>query len=62
MSRVEHRYQGFRTIEEAKAFGHGVLLTPKSRGKNRREYELLAAYYLDTKEYPYIRVWNERVS
>lgn len=55
-----HRYQGFRTIEEAKAFGKGLLLTPNSRGSRRREYQILAACYLDTKEYPYIRVWNER--
>jgi hypothetical protein len=55
-----HRYQGFETLEEAKKFGKGVLLTPKSRGSNRVEYQILAADYLDTKKYPYIRVWNER--
>ena len=58
---IEHRFQGFRTADEAKAFGRGVLLTPKSRGGRRREYELLGALYIDTNEYPYIRVWNERV-
>lgn len=60
-TRVEHRYQGFKTLEEAKAFDRGVLLTPKSRGKLRREYNVLAGCYLDTKVYPYIRVWNQRV-
>lgn len=54
-----HRYQGFATLEEARAFKTGVLLTPKSRGSRRDEYQFLAAYYLDTKKYPYIRVWNE---
>lgn len=54
-----HRYQGFRTFEEARAFKKGVLLTPRSRGSRRFEYQILAADYLDTKKYPYIRVWNE---
>lgn len=55
-----HRYQGFRTLDEARAFKKGVLLTPNSRGSNRAEYQILATDYLDTKKYPYIRVWNER--
>lgn len=61
MSDVIHRYQGFKTLDEARAFGKGVLLTPKSRGSRRDEYRIIAAYYLDTTTYPYIRVWNERV-
>ena len=61
MSDIIHRYQGFRTLEEAKNFHKGVLLTPNSRGSKRDEYRILAAYYLDTDKYPYIRVWNERV-
>ena len=56
---VTHMYQAFATIEEARAFGKGVLLTPKSRGRNRDEYKFLTSCYVDGSKYPYIRVWNE---
>ena len=59
--RIDHRYQGFHTLKEAKDFHKGVLLTPNSRGSNRIEYQVLAADYIDTNMYPYIRVWNEWV-
>ena len=61
MKRLDHKYQAFRTLDEALAFGKGVLLTPRSRGNNRAEYRILGAYYVDTDEFPYIRVWNEWV-
>lgn len=58
--RVIHRFQGFETIEEAKAFGKGVLLTPKSRGDRRIE-RLVIGEQLDLEKFPYIRVWNETI-
>jgi hypothetical protein len=59
-TKMMHMYKAFRTLEEAKAFHKGILLTPRSRGDRRYEYEVLAAEYVDTDKYPYIRVWNER--
>ena len=60
MSRVVHMFKAFRTEREAKEFGEGVLLTPRSRGKRREEYRIVGLH-CDLKEYPYVRVWNERV-
>jgi hypothetical protein len=60
MSRVMHMFQAFRTEQEAKEFGKGVLLTPRSRGRNREEYRIVGLH-CDLNEYPYVRVWNERV-
>ena len=60
MSRVIHKFQAFRTEQEAKEFGMGVMLTPRSRGKRREEYRIVGLH-CDLKEYPYVRVWTEVV-
>jgi hypothetical protein len=58
--KLEHRFQAFRTLEDAKGFHKGILLTPKSRGEHRYEYQVIGTY-VDLDEYPYVRSWNEWV-
>ncbi len=59
MDRIVHKFRGFKTWQEAKAFGKGRILEPVRSRSDADEYFAIRQEGLDTASYPYVVVWNE---
>ena len=59
--RCIHKYKGFETKEEAKAFRkeHGGYLCERDRKKDQIEFWGMCMSGLDGDKYPYAVSWNE---